>query len=69
MDDRNGTLYPSREAAQQAGVPDEHIVTVEPEVVLVTSGPFKGRRYRRTSKGLVRLRALPNAHPALTKEA
>ena len=41
MDDRNGTMYPSREAAQEAGVPDEHIK----EIRIIRSGPFRGRRY------------------------
>lgn len=61
MDDRNGNMYPTREAAQAAGVPDEHIVEVEPEVVVVVSGPFKGRRYKRTAHGLVRLK--PSQRP------
>lgn len=56
MDDRNGNVYPSKELALAAGVPPEHVVEVEPEVVVVVSGPFKGRRYQRTESGLVRLR-------------
>ena len=55
MDTRNGNMYPSREAAQLAGVPDEHIAEVDAEIVVVISGPFKGRRYRRTATGIVRL--------------
>lgn len=55
MDTRNGNIYPSRELAEAAGVPDEHLVEIEPEVVRVTSGPFKGRVYKRTSSGLERV--------------
>ena len=62
MDDRNGNLYPTIEAARKAGVPRKHIVEVEPEVVCVTSGPFKGRRYRRTKSGLVRLKDAEAPH-------
>lgn len=57
MDTRNGDLYDSREAAVLAGVPDEHIAEVEIEIVRVKSGPFKGRVYRRTNKGLIRIRS------------
>ena len=57
MDDRQGNIYESRQAALAAGVPDEHIQEVEPEFGLlrVLSGPFKGRLYRRTATGLVRV--------------
>lgn len=58
MDMRNGNIYPSHEAALLAGVPEEHIAEVEPEVVLITFGPFKGRRYRRTATGLERIREI-----------
>ena len=54
MDMRNGDLYPSREAAQAAGVPDEQLAEVDPVLVHVTSGPFKGRVYQRTASGLQR---------------
>lgn len=64
MDMRNGNMYPSREAAEQVGVPSESLVEVEPEIVVVTSGPFKGRRYLRTKTGLVRLKERLNEnHP------
>lgn len=52
---RTGDMYLSLESARQAGVPDEHIVEVESEIVVVTSGPFRGRRYQRTTSGLIRL--------------
>ena len=61
MDDRNGNLYRSRELALAAGVPAEHVVEVEPEIVTVTSGPFKGRRYLRTASGIRRLEDTPKA--------
>jgi len=51
MDMRNGDMYPSRAAAEAAGVPSEHIAEVEAEIVRVTSGPFKGRVYRRNGNG------------------
>lgn len=50
MDMRTGDLYPSIEAALGAGVPREHLVEVEPEIVRVTNGPFKGRVYQRNSR-------------------
>jgi hypothetical protein len=40
-------LYPSFDAGLAAGVPREHLVEVEPEIVRVASGPFKGRVYQR----------------------
>ena len=58
---RTGDLYQSVDAARAAGVPDEHIAEVEAEVVRVTSGPFKGRVYRRTASGLERIDE-PAAH-------
>jgi len=54
MDMRNGDLHPSLEAALAAGVPREYLAEVEPEIVRVTSGPFKGRVYQRTRTGLER---------------
>ena len=56
MDTRNGNLYSSEAAALFAGVPREHVAQVEPvfadlELVRVTSGPFKGRCYRRLPNG------------------
>lgn len=59
MDTRNGDLYTNREAARLAGVPEDKIEEVTPEVVRITSGPFKGRLYRRTPNGLVRVRIEP----------
>lgn len=55
MDMRNGDLHASRDAALEAGVPSDEIAEVEPvagsledpEIVRVTSGPFKGRVYER----------------------
>lgn len=47
MDMRTGDLYPSLDAARQAGVPEEHLAEVEAEIVRVVSGPFKGRAYER----------------------
>ena len=58
MDDRNGNVYPSLAAALDAGVPAEHAKEVEAiygELLRVTSGPFKGRTYRRTATGVVRV--------------
>jgi len=57
MDTRTGDLYPDLAAALAAGVPREHAVEVEPEIVRVTSGPFKGRRYQRdpVTRNLIRL--------------
>jgi hypothetical protein len=53
MDDRNGNLYPTRDAALAAGVPAKHAVEVEVETVRVASGPFKGRVYRRFPGGRI----------------
>jgi hypothetical protein len=66
MDTRNGDLYPSKELALAAGVPEEHIVEVEPEIVRVTNGPFKGRRYRRdpVTRNLIRLPDRKGRHAA-----
>ena len=54
MDTRNGTLYASKDAALAAGVPEEAIAELG-EVAggkwAVTSGPFKGRIYRRNALG------------------
>ena len=50
MDTRNGDIYPSREAAIDAGVPPEYVA----EVVTITSGPFKGRKYLRENGKLGR---------------
>ena len=55
MDTRNGDIYPSKELALAMGVPDKDLVEVDPEIVVVTSGPFKGRRYERTITGIRRL--------------
>jgi hypothetical protein len=47
MDMRTGDLYPSLEAALDAGVPREHVAEVEAEIVRILNGPFKGRVYQR----------------------
>lgn len=61
MDLRTGETYETREAARAAGVPDSDIAEITrndssiPEVRF-SSGPFKGRVYKRTSAGqLVRV--------------
>ena len=51
MDTRTGDIYPDLQAALDAGVPREHLAEVEPIIVRVTSGPFKGRVYKRTPTG------------------
>lgn len=58
MDLRNGRTYETRDAARAAGVPDSDLALVrvddrtgEPDVKLVTNGPFKGRKYRRNELG------------------
>ena len=56
MDMRTGALYPDVATAVTAGVPQDQLVEVEPEIVRIVSGPFKGRVYRRTGSGLERLR-------------
>ena len=58
MDDRNGNIYPDWPAALAAGVPADHAHEVEAvygELLRITSGPFKGRVYRRTANGLERV--------------
>ena len=47
MDMRNGDIYPNRATALAAGVPEHEIAEIEPEIVRVTSGPFRGRVYER----------------------
>ena len=54
MDNRNGQ---SREAAKEAGVPEEHIK----EVRTMMSGPFKGRRYVYNLDGSRGKRVRPDA--------
>jgi hypothetical protein len=60
MDMRNGDIYPNRAAALAAGVPAHEIAEIEPEIVRVTSGPFRGRVYERNpfTRQLVRRRDL-----------
>ena len=76
MDMSSGRLYPSRQAALDAGVP-EHLVA---EVVKVaneipgvggvcdlyrpTSGPMRGRIYERTRTGLLRRKDLERSERA-----
>lgn len=47
MDMRNGDIYPNRATAIAAGVPDHELAEIEPEIVRITSGPFRGRVYER----------------------
>ncbi len=60
MDMRNGDIYQNRDAAIAAGVPDDQIAEVEPEIVRVKSGPFRGRVYERNpfTRQLVRRKDL-----------
>ncbi len=60
MDMRNGDIYPDRATALAAGVPADQIAEVEPEIVRVASGPFRGRVYERNpfTRQLVRRRDL-----------
>lgn len=63
MDLRTGETYETREAATAAGVPSADIAEIvrqDPGVpeVRFTSGPFRGRVYKRTPSGnLVRVGA------------
>lgn len=56
MDIRTGQTYETREDARRAGVPDSDIAEIVradkgvPEVRF-SSGPFKGRVYKRTPSG------------------
>lgn len=70
MDLRTGDLYASLAAGRAAGVPDDVLVevtafggdeAVDPALIRITSGPFKGRVYQRTGKGLVRIRHLESS--------
>lgn len=65
MDMRTGQIYPSRDAALDAGVPEEHAVPVDVSagIITIVSGPFKGRRYERRSDGSAGQR-LKNATPS-----
>lgn len=62
MDIRTGKMYDTREDAQADGVPDSDIAEVtraDPNapVVRFSSGPFKGRTYKRAETGqLVRVK-------------
>lgn len=58
MDTRQGNIYPDHAAALAAGVPNEDVASVTPisdDILLVTSGPMKGRYYKRTATGLLRV--------------
>ena len=44
MDDRTGDIYDSREAAQAAGVPDEHIVTGERSALEAAAAVIRSKR-------------------------
>jgi hypothetical protein len=61
MDTRNGNMYPSREAAIAAGVPESDVV--QGRIVTFTSGPFKDRTYLSTAKGLIRIRKKTFTNP------
>ncbi len=58
-----GRLYESEAAALADGGKPESIVPVEVtgEIITVTSGPFKGRRYERLSNGQRGRRIKPDA--------
>jgi hypothetical protein len=47
MDMRTGDLYVTKEKARAAGVSEEYLAEVEPEIVRIINGPFKGRVYQR----------------------
>jgi hypothetical protein len=49
MDTRTGQLYPTKELAIADNVPEKYVKEVD--VVMIESGPFKGRKYVRTSDG------------------
>jgi len=55
MDTRNGNLYASRDAAIEAGVPEDAVAMVdtthEGGVITIANGPFKGRRYEAKPDG------------------
>jgi len=73
MDTRTGDLYPTREAALDAGVPDdqiEHVGSIRENVIVrIASGPFRGRVYERRVGGqLIRRPDLEGRSPA-TREA
>lgn len=66
MDLRSGRTYETKEAALAAGVPESDIAEIvgDPadshpdagQIVRFSSGPFKGRTYRRSASGqLVRV--------------
>lgn len=66
MDTRNLTMYPSMDAAREAGVPEDALSEMQPigeATWTATSGPFKGRVYRRNHLGqMVRDREAERAH-------
>ena len=51
MDDRNGDLYPSKEAGLAAGVPEKHLKEIPASDVIRGTGPFRDRYYRRLPNG------------------
>jgi hypothetical protein len=58
MDTRQGNIYSSEEEAIRAKVAKEFLAEVEPiteELLKITSGPMKGRVYKRTSTGIQRV--------------
>lgn len=68
MDTRNLTMYASKEAALEAGVPEESLSEMQligDSTWNATSGPFKGRIYRRNHLGqMVRDREAERAQKA-----
>ncbi len=58
MDTRQGNIYETEEDALKAGVPKEFVAKVEAineEILRIVNGPFKGREYKRTSTGIIRV--------------
>ena len=55
LDTHNGKRYSSVEEALEKGALKENIAEVRPETVIVTYGPFKGRRYLYVNNRFVRL--------------
>ena len=54
MDTRNLDMYPTKDDALAAGVPEEHLSEMTPleeKVWRATTGPFKGRIYRKNAAG------------------
>ena len=54
MNIETGKTYPTKEDALKDGVPESDIAEVDREEVKFSSGPFKGRVYKRVGKNLIR---------------